>query len=114
MGFPKGRSGSSSLWSTTGFKPRGRYNLIWFFGVLFALPSMPFLPLLTDGRAGWICSVIIIRSEPINVNPASRGGRKADGVSKGEKWKLSPLVEHGDSNAVFDITSLIATLFDRL
>ncbi|MEE9145204.1 MAG: hypothetical protein V3U06_10610, partial [Candidatus Binatia bacterium] len=28
MGFPKGRSGSSSLWSTTGFKPRGRYNLI--------------------------------------------------------------------------------------
>ncbi len=37
MGFPqwscgpllhRGRSGSSSLWSTTGFKPRGRYNLI--------------------------------------------------------------------------------------
>ncbi len=28
MGFPKGRSGSSSLWLTTGFKPRGRYNLI--------------------------------------------------------------------------------------
>ncbi len=30
MGFPKGRSGSSSLWSTTGFKPRGRFNLIGF------------------------------------------------------------------------------------
>ncbi len=28
MGYPKGRSGSSSLWVTTGFKPRGRYNLI--------------------------------------------------------------------------------------
>jgi len=38
MGFPPvesrsitpqgGRSGSSYLWSTTGFKPRGRYNLI--------------------------------------------------------------------------------------
>ncbi len=28
MGYPKGRSGSSSLWSTAGFKPRGRYNLI--------------------------------------------------------------------------------------
>ena len=28
MGFPKGRSGSSSLWSTTGFEPRGRYNLL--------------------------------------------------------------------------------------
>ncbi len=29
MEFPKGRSGSSSLWSTMRFKPRGRYNLIW-------------------------------------------------------------------------------------
>ena len=41
-----------------------------------------------------------------NVNPASWGGHKADGVSKGEKRKLSPLVEHGDSNPVFDITWL--------
>ena len=32
------------------------------------------------------------------------GGHKADGVSKGEKRKLSPLVEHGNSNPVFDIT----------
>ncbi len=31
MGFPKGRSGSSPLWSTAGSKPRGRYNLIGFF-----------------------------------------------------------------------------------
>ena len=28
MGYPKGRSGSSSLGSTTGLKPRGLYNLI--------------------------------------------------------------------------------------
>jgi len=27
MGFPKGRSGSSPLWSTAGSKPHGRYNL---------------------------------------------------------------------------------------
>ncbi len=39
-----------------------------------------------------------------NVNSASWGGHKADGVSKGEKRQLSPLVEHGDSNPVFDIT----------
>jgi hypothetical protein len=26
MGLSKGRSGSSSFWSTTGFEPRGRYN----------------------------------------------------------------------------------------
>ncbi len=30
--------------------------------------------------------------------------RRTDGVSKGEKRKLSPLVEYGDSNSVFDIT----------
>ncbi len=28
MGFPKGRSGSSPLWSNAGSKPRVRYNLI--------------------------------------------------------------------------------------
>ncbi len=39
-----------------------------------------------------------------NVNPASRGGHKADGVSKGEKRQLAPVVERGDSNPVFDIT----------
>ncbi len=39
-----------------------------------------------------------------NENPASCGGHKADGVSKGEKRKLSLLVEHRDSNPVFDIT----------
>jgi len=32
--------------------------------------------------------------------------RRADGVSKGEKRQLSPFVEHGDSNPVFDITWL--------
>ncbi len=37
MGFPKGRSGSSSLWSTTGFKSRGRYNLIVLSEVEFIL-----------------------------------------------------------------------------
>ena len=37
-------------------------------------------------------------------NPAACRGHKTDGVSKGEKRKLSPLVEHGDSNPVFDIT----------
>ncbi len=31
-------------------------------------------------------------------------GRRTDGVSKEETWQLSPLVEHGDSNPVFDIT----------
>ncbi len=36
MGFPKGTIGSSSLWSTTGFNPRGRYNMIrqYFFDLL--------------------------------------------------------------------------------
>ena len=33
-------------------------------------------------------------------------GRRTDGVSKGEKRQLSPLVEHGDSNPEFDITWL--------
>jgi len=30
--------------------------------------------------------------------------RRTDGVSKGEKRQLYPLVEHRDSNPVFDIT----------
>ena len=33
-------------------------------------------------------------------------GRRTDGVSEGEKRQLSPWVEHGDSNPVFDITRL--------
>jgi hypothetical protein len=36
-------------------------------------------------------------------DPAACRGHKADGVSKGEKRQLSPLVDHGDSNPVVDI-----------
>ena len=32
------------------------------------------------------------------------GKSKTDGISKGGKRQLSPMVEHGDSNPVFDIT----------
>ena len=35
-------------------------------------------------------------------------------LHRGEKRKLSPLVEHGDSNPLFDITWLIASLFDLI
>ncbi len=35
--------------------------------------------------------------------PPLEAGTKPIGVSKGGKRKLSPLVEHGDSNPVFDI-----------
>ncbi|MEE9143534.1 MAG: hypothetical protein V3U06_02035 [Candidatus Binatia bacterium] len=31
-------------------------------------------------------------------------GRRTDGVSKGEKRQLTPLVERGDLNPVFDLT----------
>ncbi len=45
--------------------------------------------------------------------PAACRGHKADGVSKGEKRQLFPLVDHGVSNLVVDIFDYVPALIPK-
>ncbi len=55
-----------------------------------------------EAGAKWFDKLTILSKVegPIGVSPWSRGPL----LHMGEKRKLSPLVEHGESNPVFDIT----------
>ena len=56
---------------------------------------------LGDPLDFWVTPRLAAGTKPMGVPPWSRGPLLHRG---GEKRQLSPLVEHGDSNLVFDIT----------